>query len=110
MAEGLGLGLGGRGSDEGSLSFGGRGCGREKGDLFGNGAAEVLEGLLDVGRVVVGLVVVGRAVSVLSATQVCELVRPGQNPRHGQHLLMRLLEGIDALLEVDVVGGQLGLA
>lgn len=29
--------------------------------------------------------------------------------RHGKHLLVGLLEGIDALLEVNVVGGELGL-
>lgn len=29
--------------------------------------------------------------------------------RHSKHLLVGLLEGIDALLEVNVVGGELGL-
>lgn len=32
-----------------------------------------------------------------------------QDLRHSEHLLVGLLEGIDALLEVDVIGGQLGL-
>lgn len=56
VGEGLGLRLGGRGSSQGCLGLGG-GCGRrEERDLLANGAAEILEGLLDVGRVVVGFV------------------------------------------------------
>lgn len=66
MAEGLGLGLGGRGSDESGLGLTGRGGGGEEGDLFADGAAEVLEVLLDIGRVIVRLVVVGRALSAVS--------------------------------------------
>lgn len=55
VAEGLGLRLGGRGGNKSGLGLG-RGCrGREKGDLFANGASKVLEGLLDVGGIVVGL-------------------------------------------------------
>lgn len=61
MAKGLGLGLCGRGRDEGGLGFGGGGGGRQEGDLFADGAAEVLEGLLDVRGVVVGLVGILRA-------------------------------------------------
>lgn len=56
VAEGLGLGLCGRGSDESGLGLGGASGGGEEGDLFADGASEVLEGLLDVGRVVVSLV------------------------------------------------------
>lgn len=31
------------------------------------------------------------------------------NSRNSQHLLVNLLQGIDALLELDVVGWELGL-
>lgn len=33
----------------------------------------------------------------------------GRDSRHGEHLLMSLLESVDAALEVDIVGGELGL-
>lgn len=56
MVESLGLGLGAGRSSEGGLRFGGRGCRGQKLDLFADGTAEILEGLLDVGRVIVGLV------------------------------------------------------
>ena len=56
MAEGLGLRLRGGGCGEGGLGFGGGGRGGEQLDLLADGAAEVVEGLADVGRVVVGLV------------------------------------------------------
>lgn len=58
MAEGLGLGLRGGGSDEGGLSLSGGGSGGKEGDLLADGATEILEALLDVGRVIVGFVVV----------------------------------------------------
>lgn len=29
--------------------------------------------------------------------------------RHGKHLLVSLLQGVDSLLEIDVVGRKLGL-
>ena len=58
MAERLGLGLcRGRGS-EGSLGLGGRRGAGEQVNFFRNGAAEVVEGLANVGRVVVGFVCV----------------------------------------------------
>lgn len=61
VAEGLGLGLRRRGCGERSLGFGGR-CGiGEEVDLLRDGAAEVVEGLADVGWVVIGLVGVLRA-------------------------------------------------
>ena len=41
---------------EGGLGFGGRGGVGEEVDFVGNGAAEVVEGLADVGGVVVGFV------------------------------------------------------
>lgn len=56
MVEGLGLGLRGRGSNEGGLGFAGRSGGRKEGDLFAHGAAKVLEGLSNIGGVVVSLV------------------------------------------------------
>lgn len=61
MVEGLGLGLRGRGRGQGSLGFGGRAGLRQEMDLLVDGAAQVVEGLADVGRVVVGLVGVLRA-------------------------------------------------
>lgn len=66
MAEGLGLRLGSRGSDESGLGLGGGGGRGKKVNLFADGAAKVLEGLLDVRGVVVGLVGVLRATSVVS--------------------------------------------
>ena len=56
MAEGLGLGLRGGRCSEGGLSLSWRGSGRQEVDLLGDGTAEVVEGLADVGGVVVGLV------------------------------------------------------
>ena len=56
MGEGFRLGLRTGRSGEGRLGFaGGFGMGKEV-DLFGYGASEVVEGLADVGRVVVGFV------------------------------------------------------
>ena len=56
MGEGFRLGLRAGRSGEGCLGFtGGFGMGKEA-DLFGDGASEVVEGLADVGRVVVGFV------------------------------------------------------
>lgn len=62
VAEGLGLRLSRGGSRQRCLRLGGGCRGREELDLFADGAAEVLEGLLDVGRVVVGLILVLGAV------------------------------------------------
>lgn len=107
MAEGLRLRLGSWGSDESCLGLGRRGRGREEGDLFADGAAKVLESLLDVRRVVVGLV------RILRALGVCLLVilrhhhgRIGflYDLRHSKHLLVSLLEGVHSLLKVDVIG------
>ena len=58
----LGLRLSGWGRDQGSLGFGGGSGAGEKVHLLANGAAEILEGLLDIGRIVVGLVGVLRAI------------------------------------------------
>lgn len=114
MAEGLGLGLGSRGGDESGLCLGGGGGRGKKVDLFADGAAKVLESLLDVRRIIVGLVGILRAVSVVSDKR--EQGKPCQgkdvevtNSRHSKHLLVSLLEGVDTLLEVNVVGGELGL-
>lgn len=62
VAEGLGLRLCGRGCGKSSLCFGGGGCGGEELDLLADGAAKVVEGLADVGRVVVSFVRVLRTV------------------------------------------------
>lgn len=56
VVEGLGLGFGGGGRGEGGLHVGGGGGGGEEVDFLGDGAAEVVEGFADVGRVVVGFV------------------------------------------------------
>ena len=61
----------------------------EKCDLFRDRTAEVVEGFADVGWVVVGFIGVLRG----------DL----------EHLLVDLLEGIDTLLKLDVVGRELGL-
>lgn len=75
MGEGLGLGLRGWGRCQGGLGLGG-GCGRgEQLDLFADGPAEVIEGLLDVGWVVVGfggvLVADRIAILVCGSERVC---------------------------------------
>lgn len=65
MAEGLGLGLCSRRSGQGGLSLGGRGGIGEEVDLLGDGAAEISDGLADVGWVIVRLVgVLGAVVGV----------------------------------------------
>lgn len=56
MAERLGLRLCGGRRGESGLGLGGGGRGREQVDLLGDGAAQVGDGLADVGGVVVGLV------------------------------------------------------
>lgn len=56
MVEGLGLRLRGRGRGQRSLGLGGRAGMRQELDLLVDGAAQVVEGLADVGWVVVGLV------------------------------------------------------
>lgn len=53
VGEGLGLGLGGGRGGQGGLGFCRGGGGGEEGDFLRDGAAEVLEGLLDVRGVVV---------------------------------------------------------
>ena len=59
VVEGFGLGLGGRRSGQGCLGLGGRGGGGEEMNLFGYGAAQVVERFADVGGVVVCFVFVG---------------------------------------------------
>ncbi len=108
MAEGLGLGVGGGGRGEGGLHVGGGGGGGEEVDFLGDGAAEVVEGFADVGRVVVGFV------GVLGAggEESVEIggVRgsggEGGCVRDLEELLVDLFEGVDALLEGDVVRGK----
>ncbi len=58
-------------------------------DFVGNGAGEVGEGFADIGRVVVGFVV------VLGG--------------YGEQLLVHRLKSVDAFLERDVVGREFGL-
>lgn len=113
MGEGLGLGLRRWGGCEGGLSLGGGRSGGEQLDLLADGPTEVVEGLLDVGRVVVGLG------GVLVADRVAVLVGYLEGPRvlgrsawysrDGQHLLVHLFQGIDTLLQLDVVRRKLGL-
>ena len=62
VAEGLGLGLRGWRGDEGSLGLLGAGGSGEESDLFGDSATKILEGFLDIGRIIVGLVGVLRAI------------------------------------------------
>jgi hypothetical protein len=89
VVEGLGLGLCLGSSGQGSLGLGGRGCARQELDLLGDILGQVGKGLADVGRVVVCLVGVLRCDS--------------------QQLLVNKLQGIDTLLKLNVVWGQLGL-
>lgn len=113
MREGLGLGLCGGRRCQGGLSLGGRGGGREQGDLLADSSAEVAEGLFDVGRVVVGL---GRVLVTDKRRDrqrsLCDSVVGSSrwHPRYSQHLLVDLFQSIDALLKVDVVRRQLGLS
>ena len=83
VRKGLGLRLGrGRGRQRG-LGLGGRGGGREEVDLLADGAAEVGEGLLDVGRVVVGLVgVLGAEGAERVSVLIFELTNCYQAPQH----------------------------
>lgn len=56
MRQGFWLRFGLRWGGESGLGFGGGGCAREQVDFFGDGTAEVVEGLADVGGVVIGFV------------------------------------------------------
>ena len=58
VVEGFGLWLRGGWGGECGLCFGGAAGVGEEGHFLGDGAAEVVEGLTDVGRVVVGFVAV----------------------------------------------------
>lgn len=108
MAERLGLGLcGGRG-DKGSLGFGGRGGVGEEVDLLRDGAAKIGDGLADVGWVVVGFVGVLRAGRSGALAGLLE-GRGGGVIRDLEHARVHLLQRIDALFELDVVGRELGL-
>lgn len=114
VGEGLGLGLRrGRGR-QGGLGLGGGRGGREELDLFADGSAEVAEGLFDVGWVVVGfgsILVTDKGAGLLAKQRGVGADGASKSPysRHSQHLLVNLLQGIDALFQVDVVGGELGL-
>ena len=61
MREGLWLGLCAGGSGESCLGFAGRFGMREEADFIRDGASKVVEGLTDVGRVVIGFIRVLRA-------------------------------------------------
>lgn len=89
VAERLGLRLGRGRRRQSLLGFGGRGGARQQRDLLRDGAAQVVERLADVGRVVVGLVGVLR--------------------RDLQHRRVHLLQRVDTLLQLNVVGRQLRL-
>ena len=90
MAEGLGLGLRAGWCGKCCLGLCGRCGARQEVDLLGDGAAEVVERLAEVRRVVVGFVGVLR--------------------RDLEHSRVHLSQRIDALLELDVVGRKLGLS
>jgi len=63
VVEGLGLWFCGRRRGHGCCGFRGGGCAAEEADLFGDGAAKVIERFANVARVVVGLMRVLGAVS-----------------------------------------------
>lgn len=70
-----------------------------------------MEGLANVGRVVVGLIGVlgaGQLASV-SCLLIASIAQGGGNSRHLQQLLVDELQRVDALLEFDVLIGELGL-
>jgi hypothetical protein len=64
VVEGLWLGFRRGRSGECGLGFGGVGCFGEESDFVGDAAADVAKGFTDVGRVVVGFVVVLFALSI----------------------------------------------
>jgi hypothetical protein len=106
MAERLGLRLRRGGSSEGGLGFGGGGGRREKVDLLRNGAAEIVEGLADVGWIVVGFVGVLR-------TRRSDWGARGalrEAVRDLEHGRVHLFQRIDALLKLNVVRRELGLS
>jgi hypothetical protein len=112
MAERLGLGLCRGGCDKGSLGFGwGGGIGEEV-DLLRDGAAEVSHRLADVGWVVVGFVGIlraGRPRRALVGSTGTRGVGERHVVRDLEHARVHLLQGIDTLLELNVVGRELGL-
>jgi hypothetical protein len=108
MAERLGLGLCGGRRDEGSLGFGGRGGVGEEVDLLRDGAAEVGDGLADVGWVVVGFVGVLRAAGTVLEGGAGARGRR-DSVRDLQHARVHLLQRIDPLLELNVVRRELRL-
>jgi hypothetical protein len=109
MAECLGLRLCGGRRNEGSLGFGGGGGVGEEVDLLGDGAAEVGDRLADVGWVVVGFVGILRAGTGLLEGRK-RMYRLCGSVRDLEHARVHLLQGIDALLEFDVVRRELRLS
>lgn len=114
MVEGLRLGLRGRGRGQSSLCFGGSGRRRKQLDLLANGATKILEGLLDVGGVVIGFIgVLGAVIRngrlAHGYDQGSLVVVVFEYSRYGKKLLVNLLQGIHPLLQVNVIGGKLGL-
>lgn len=108
VGEGLGSGLLGGGSGEGVLSFrGGCGVGEER-DFIGDGVSEVEEGFAEVGRIVVSFVrVLGTEGDV--STREGELGIGKGSLRDGEELRVDLLQGVNTLLKLDIVGRKLGL-
>lgn len=75
-------------------------------DLLGYGAAKVIEGFAKVGWVVIGFVGVLGA-SLWSMEDLSDLYKSPL--RDLKHLLVYLLEGVDALLKFNIVGWKLSL-
>jgi hypothetical protein len=75
MVEGLGLRLGGWGCSQGSLGLSGGAGLRQEADLLVDGATKIVEGLADVGRVIIGLVgVLGAIVGIVIPVPVNEFI------------------------------------
>lgn len=89
MVERLGLRFGGRRSSERSLCFARARGVRKESDFLRDATAEVGEGLADVWRVIVSLILV----------LVCDR----------KQFLVDLFQRIDALLEFNIVRGKLSL-
>lgn len=106
MVESLWLWFGGRRGCHGSCGFGGRVGGGEEVDLLRYGAAKVIEGFAKVGWVVIGFVgVLGASLRSMDS-----LSNPYKSVlRDLKHLLVYLLEGVDALLKFNIVGWKLSL-
>ncbi len=76
-------------------------------NLLRNSATKILEGFSKVCGIIISFVRILRAAGDKSAIRT-DIYKHG-SIRHCKYLLMNLLQGIDSLLQLNVVWGQLGL-